>query len=166
MTRNSAIALTAVLVVGLTAAACTPESAGDATLAGKAERMESPGGGYTTVVGSLSDSIVHLATGDSIEWQSAGPAQVAGQPEGLLVTYHPYFELADTARVRRTAVAFFNALRPKLVDREPPFVVLRAVSLRSAERNGPTPLRAYGVVLERRVDGQWYRLGDSTALRP
>ena len=146
--------------------ACTPKPASDSTSVGISERMESPGGGYTTVAGSLSDSIVYLATGDSIEWQSAGPAQVTGQPEGLLVTYHPFFELADTARVRRTAFAFFQALRPKLGEREPPFVVLRAVSLRSAERSGPTPLRAYGIVVEKRADGLWYKLRDSTPLRP
>src|SRR5689334_18523778 len=65
------------------------------------DSMTSAGGGYTTTVaGTLSDSIVHLVTGDSLEWQSFGPLRITGKPEGLLVTYHPFVDLADTTRLR------------------------------------------------------------------
>jgi hypothetical protein len=114
----------------------------------------------------LSDSIVHLATGDSIEWQSAGPAVVTGQPAGLLVTYYPFFDLSDTTRVVRTALAFFTRLRSKFEAEEPPFVVLRAVSLRAARRKGMYGMHAFGVVVQKRVDGRWYQLDDSIPLPP
>ncbi len=114
----------------------------------------------------LSDSIVHLATGDSIEWQSAGPTVVTGKPAGLLVTYYPFFDLSDTTRVVRTALAFFASLRSKFEAEEPPFVVLRAVSLRAAERNGMYGMQAFGVVVQKRSDGRWYQLDDSIPLPP
>lgn len=126
----------------------------------------SAGGGYTTTrTGPLSDSIVHLAGGDSVEWQSFGPLTITGRPEGLLVTYHPFFALSDTEHVRRTALSFFDSLRTKFTNGEPPYIVLRAINLRAAQRDSGRRSSAYGVVLERRTDGLWYSLDDSIPIR-
>jgi hypothetical protein len=134
---------------------------------GRTDSMSSARGGYTTTLTApLSDSIVRLATGDSIEWQSFGPARVTGEPDGMLVTYHPFFELADTARVRRVAIVFFDSLRTKFTDEEPPFVVLRAVNLTARERERSAQLGAYGVVLEKREDGKYYELHAAAPIHP
>jgi hypothetical protein len=131
------------------------------------DSASSRGGGYkTTRVGALSDSIVHLANADSIEWQSFGLAQAPGRPDGLIITYHPFFALQDTGRVIRIALVLFDSLRKHFVGGEPPFVVLRAIDLRAAERTTDRKLRAYGVVIEKRTDGHWYRLGEASPVRP
>jgi hypothetical protein len=128
--------------------------------------MTSAGGGYkTTRTGPLSDSVVYLAIGDSIELQSLGPLHITGKPDGLLVTYYPFVDFADTTRLRRIAVSFFAALRPKFENGEPPFIALRAVDLRAKARTDQSHLRAFGVVLERRSDGLWYGLNETTPLK-
>lgn len=128
--------------------------------------MTSAGGGYkTTRVGALSDSIVHLAIGDSVELQSLGPLHISGKPDGLLVTYYPFTTLADTARLRRVALSFFAALRPKFINGEPPYIALRAVDLRASARTDDSHLRAFGVVIEKRSDSLWYGLNDSSPLK-
>jgi hypothetical protein len=135
----------------------------------RTDSMASAGGGYTTTVtGALSDSIVHLAAGDSLEFQSFGPAQVTGQPEGLLVTYHPFVSMSDSVRIRRVAIVFFDSLRTKFRYGEPPFVVMRAVDLRASERMGAlrVPMHAYGLVLEKRADGRWYGLHETSPIHP
>ena len=130
------------------------------------DSMTSAGGGYkTTVTGTLSDSIVHLVAGDSLEWQSFGPLRITGKPEGLLVTYYPFIDLADTTRLRTLALSFFAALRPHFTNGEPPIIVLRAVNLRAKERTEHAQLHAFGVVLEKRSDGLWYGLHESAPLK-
>lgn len=133
----------------------------------RTDSATSAGGGYrTTRFGALTDTIVHLSGGDSVELQSAGVARVPKQTDGLMVTYHPYFDLADTERVKQTALAVFDALRPKFLG-DPPWVVLRAASRPAVERNrggGPQD-HFYGVVLERLADGHWYPLGEHTPVR-
>jgi hypothetical protein len=115
--------------------------------------------GGELILGPLSDSVVHLSSGDSVEVQSSGPAIVPNQPAGLLITYHPYFPLGDTARVRVVAVALFQFLLPR-IKAPPPFVVLRAVNLSAAERNrgGLYSGKAFGIVLARHDDGRRYDL--------
>ena len=66
----------------------------------------SAGGGYrTTRIGALSDTVLHLAGGDSAELQSSGSVQVPNEPDGLMVTYHPYGGAKDTVYLTRTALA-------------------------------------------------------------
>ena len=115
--------------------------------------------GAELILGPLSDSVVHLPGGDSVQVQASGPAIVPNQPQGLLITYHPYFALADTARVRVVAVALFQYLLPKMTG-APKFVVLRAVNVSAAERNkgGYYQMNAYGIVMAYHDDGRWYDL--------
>ena len=110
----------------------------------------------------LSDTIVHLSTGDSLEFQATGPAVVPNKAPGLMVTFHPYFALSDTVRVRAAAIAFFQTLPPQMTA-DPRFVVMRAVDVPAARRNkgGYYDLKSFGVVLERRSDGRWYGLKES-----
>lgn len=117
--------------------------------------------GVSTYYTSLSDSIIHLARGDSVELQGAGPLVVRDEPQpGLMITYYPFLPLNDTAAVHQVALALFNQLRSHFVG-DPPFVGMRAVSLRAVDRQkgGQYKLRTYGVVLERHSDGLWYELG-------
>ena len=133
------------------------------------DSMKGAGGRYTTTRSrALSDSIVRLSPSDSIEWQSFGALKITGRPEGLLVTYHPFFDLADTARVRRVALLLFDSLRTKFDNGEPPYIVLRAVNLRARDRNQPSApaLHAFGVVLEKHGDGHWYVLQGAAPIRP
>ena len=119
------------------------------------------GSGTTvTLAGHLTDSVVHLKSGDSVEFQSTGPA-VVPTGTGLVVTYRPYFSLDDTARVRGVALEFFWALLPRITT-SPPFVVMRAIDVPAARRNqgGYYEIHTFGVVLERHADGQWYGMGE------
>ena len=126
----------------------------------------SAAGGYrTTRIGALSDTVLHLAGGDSAELQSAGSVQVPNEPDGLMVTYHPFAKTTDTAYLKRTALAVFDAVRPHFTNGEPPWIVLRAANRTAAERNAGGHDRFYGVVLEKHADGRWYPLHESTPVR-
>ena len=122
--------------------------------------------GVTTMYIHLSDSIVLLPNGDSLEFQATGPAIVPNRPHGLLVTYYPFADLADTIRLRSIAFEFFRTLMPRLQP-PPEWIVMRAVNVRALRRNqgGLYPMRAYGVVLERRSDGYWYPMNESQPIR-
>ena len=129
--------------------------------ADRSETPRVPRDGYVTEYANLSDSVVHLPTGDSLEFQATGPAEVPDRPPGLMITYHPFFPIADTARVKSAALALFRAVRERAGGTPPPpFVVLRAVGRRAAERRGTYEQQVFGVVLERRPDGRWYVLGE------
>jgi hypothetical protein len=129
--------------------------------ADRSETPREPGPGYVTEYTNLSDSVVHLPTGDSIEFQATGPAEVPNSLPGLMITYYPFFPIADTARVKSAALALFHAVRARAAGAPPPpFVVLRAVDRRAAERRGVYQQQVFGVVLERRSDGRWYVLGE------
>jgi hypothetical protein len=116
----------------------------------------------TTTYTHLSDTIIHLPRGDSIELQGSGPAIVPNEPAGLLITYRPFYSLSDTIAVSRVALELFQELIPHFTGR-PLFVVMRAVNVPAARRNqgGYYPLSAYGVVLERHSDNRWYLLNES-----
>jgi hypothetical protein len=120
-------------------------------------------GGVVTTYTRLTDSIVYLPYGDSLEFQATGPAVVPHEAPGLMVTFHPFFSLDDTVRVRKAALVFFQSLLPRLTG-PPPFIVLRAVDVPAARRNqgGYYPLHAFGVVLETHDDGRWYELHQTT----
>jgi hypothetical protein len=115
----------------------------------------------STREGPLWDRIVHLPSGDSVQVQSSIPAVVPNAPTGLLLTFHPFFPLTDSARVRAVAVALFQGMLAHTDTALPPFVVLRAVDKSSAERIGAYRMSAFGVVLERHADGVWYFLNET-----
>ncbi|MDB4906230.1 MAG: hypothetical protein JWO05_1014 [Gemmatimonadetes bacterium] len=126
----------------------------------------SAGGGYrTTRVGALSDTIIDVAGGDSVELQSAGTVTVKNQPDGLMVTYYPFFDLADTTRVRTTALAVFDVLRRRFENGGPPWIVLRAVNRPAVQRDSGGQDHFFGIVLEKRADGRWYTLHGASPVR-
>jgi hypothetical protein len=142
------------VIIWLVAAGATP------ACADRPDTRRVPASGYVTEYTHLSDSVVHLPTGDSIELQATGPVEVPDKPLGVMITYHPFFPIGDTARVKSNALALFRAVRARAAGTPPPFVVLRAVSRRAAERRGVYQQQAFGVVLEQRSDGRWYLLGE------
>jgi hypothetical protein len=109
---------------------------------------------------------VHLSTGDSVEIVGVGPAMIPNQPTGLLFTYHPFFvPNDDSARTIRVAKELWRSVvRPGLREPLPPFIVLQATSRRAGPILGVFTEVTYGVVLERRQDGKWLRLGTSQTL--
>jgi len=122
-------------------------------------------GGKVASADQHATPIVQLPTGDSVEIHSSGPVVVPHKPPGLIVEYHPFFEISDTARVYAVALALFSTIEPRLAP-EPPWVVLKAVDRSAAERRGPGfySMRSFGVVLNHGADGLWYRLHDTTQI--
>ena len=122
---------------------------------------ESPRGNVASVE-ERATPIVQLSTGDSVEIHSSGPVVVPDKPSGLIVEYHPFFEISDTARVYAVALALFSTIEPRLGPK-PPWVVLKAVDRSAAERRraGVYSMRSFGVVLNYGADGLWYRLHDA-----
>ena len=115
------------------------------------------------VATQFGDSVIHLPSGDSIEFQATGPAMVPNEAPGLLVTFYPFFAFQDSSRVRGSALAFLQMLLPILPER-PSWVVMRAVNVPAARRNRGSyyPIKAFGVVVEYHKDGRWYELQDTT----
>ncbi len=105
--------------------------------------------------------MMHLATGDSVRVLTTGPAIVPNQKPGLLVEYNPFLSLDDTSALRREALALWSVLRSRVDSLNPPFVVLRATT-RQPQLIGYQSVRNYGFVLERRADGRWYFLHETT----
>ena len=122
------------------------------------ENASTRNGAYSSVSTRLSDSIVRLESGDSVEFQATGTASIPNSPSGMLITYHPFVDIADTARIETIALNLFRRLQPQLRDSSPPFVVLRAVDQPASVRNriGFYQMKNFGVVLEHRADGKWY----------
>jgi hypothetical protein len=118
-----------------------------------------------TLFGKVDDRIVHLPSGDSIEWQLTLPASVKGSPPGILVEFYPFQSIGDTVALRSTALALFPIAIRELSSGSPNFLVLRAVSLRARDRKGFYHIHNYGFVFDHRSDGHWYRLNDSIPLR-
>ena len=143
--------------------ACTVRSESD-TL--RSESAENAKGSYrTTRSGALSDSVLHLANGDSVELQSTDSVQVPNEPGGLMVTYYPYRDPADTVLMQQKALAVFDALRPRFARDNPPWIVLRAASRPAAQRNNGGQDAFFGVVLEKHADGHWYPLHGASPVR-
>jgi len=132
----------------------------------QSDSATSAGGGYrTTRFGALSETVIHLLDCDSVELQSSGTVQVTNKPDGLMVTYYPYGDLMDTIRMRQKALAVFDVLRPRFVNGDPPWIVLRAASRPAAERNRGGRDHFFGVVLEKHADGRWYPLNGASPVR-
>ena len=115
----------------------------------------------TQVFGQLSSDTVRLFNGDSVEYQLTLPAVIAGQPQGRMYVYYPFRDLSDSARLRKIALGVFQHFWGEIESSPPPFVVLRAVNLPTAQRKGFYDMRQYGFVIDRRADGHWYFLGES-----
>ena len=111
---------------------------------------------HRTVYSSLSDRVVYLPDGDSVEWQNSLTAKVPDLPDGILVEFYPFRDMTDTVELRRQARAFFPIVHRELKDRNPAFFAFRAVSLPKSKRQGIYQLAHYGFVFERRADGRWY----------
>lgn len=128
-------------------------------------REREPSGGNVAGARQNTAVIVQLSTGDSVEVHSSGPAIVPDKPPGLVVEYHPFFAISDTARVYAVALALFSAIEPRL-DPKPPWVALKAVDRSAAERSrgGFYAMRSFGVVLDHGADGLWYRLHATTPI--
>ena len=118
------------------------------------------------VTGRLSDTVLHLENGDSVELQATVSAVVEGSPPGRMVIFHPFTDFSDIPRLRQTAIALFHYLQPGIDSAPPPFVVLRATNLPAAQRKGFYNIENYGFVLERHADGKWYFLHESDPLPP
>ena len=104
-----------------------------------------------------------MPSGDSIEVVAVGPAIVSGKPPGVLFTYYPFVSLEDTSRIGRIAAELWRVqVKPTLGSPEPEFVVLQATSRRAGPIRGYVLVVNYGVVLERRGDGNWYYLDSTT----
>lgn len=113
----------------------------------------------TTTYHGMEACIVHLPSGDSVEWQATLAAQADNAPPGVLVEFYPFRSLADSEALHREALGFFDIAYPELRPRKPGFIVLRAVDLRTAQRTGIYRLNNFGFVFERRADGHWYEYG-------
>jgi hypothetical protein len=101
---------------------------------------------------------VHLQSGDSVEILGWSAAVVPGEPQGLLLGYRPFTPMEDTVQLRRTAIALWHTYaRAEAEQRRTTWIVLRAQS--QPERGVGLPVATsftYGVVLDRRADGNWY----------
>lgn len=174
--RRRAPTWAAAAALGL-ALACdrAPEGAGrpaDPPLPGSGETRAVPPPGPagsdagTPAPRETAPTLVQLASGDSAEVVGVGPAMVPNQPSGLLFTYHPFFAPnEDTVRTVRVATELWHStVRPRLREPLPPFVVLQATSRRAGPIRGTFGETTFGVVVERRQDGEWYRLGTSEPL--
>ena len=104
-------------------------------------------------------AVFHLPSGDSIEVVGIGPAVVPDRTAGLLFTFYPFVPIADTVRIRRVAAELWRVrVKSQLPAPPPSFVVLQATSRRAGPINGIARFENYGIVLERRADGNWYYL--------
>jgi hypothetical protein len=102
---------------------------------------------------------VHLEAGDSVEVAGWYTAVVPDRSQGLLLGYHPFIPMQDTLGLRRIAVALWHAYaRPVAEEHGVDWVVLQSQSWPDPRAVVPTTRKTYGVVLERRADGNWYFL--------
>jgi hypothetical protein len=113
----------------------------------------------STTYSQLSNRIVRLPSGDSVEWQTTLAAQAANAPPGVLVEFFPFRALADSTNLHHEALELFEVAYPELRARQPGFLVLRAVDVRTAQRTGIYKMNNFGFVFERRSDGHWYEYG-------
>lgn len=110
--------------------------------------------------------VLRMPSGDSVEVVAVGAAIVSGKPPGLLFTYHPFVSLEDTSRIERIAAELWRVhVKPTLGSPEPDFVVLQATSRRAGPIHGSVSVVNYGVVLERRSDGNWYFLNSAVRVQ-
>jgi hypothetical protein len=115
------------------------------------------------IYGRFSNEIVHLPSGDSLEYQARIPVRVPEGP-GAVYMYYPFAPMDDTVRLKRIALDLFRSIRPGLDSASVAFVVMRAVDKRAADRVGVYEIKQYGVVVRRRAQG-WSLLEDTVLIR-
>jgi len=107
-------------------------------------------------------AFLHLSATDSVRILATELVHVPGQPTGLSIDYAATHGLADTASLKRRAIAILRAERPRLDSLHLVNVVVRAVDKASDSTSTLFHRNLYGFVLQRRTDGRWYFLRDST----
>jgi hypothetical protein len=107
-------------------------------------------------------AFLHLSGTDSVRILATELVHVPGQPPGLSIDYAATNGLADTASLKRRAIAILRAERPRLDSLHLVNFVVRAVDKASDSTSTLFHRNLYGFVLQRRTDGSWYFLRDST----
>jgi hypothetical protein len=105
-------------------------------------------------------AFLHLSATDSVRILATELVHVPGQPPGLVIDYAATNGLADTALLKRRAIAILRAESPHLDSLHLGNVVVRAVD--KASDSTLFHRKLYGFVLQLRTDGNWYFLRDST----
>ena len=105
-------------------------------------------------------AFLHLSATDSVRILATELVHVPGQPPGLVIDYAATNGLADTALLKRRAIAILRAESPHLDSLHLGNVVVRAVD--KASDSTLFHRKLYGFVLQRRADGSWYFLRDRT----
>ncbi|MDQ6771040.1 MAG: hypothetical protein M3Z54_13755 [Gemmatimonadota bacterium] len=105
--------------------------------------------------------IVRPDTGDSVVALASGLVGTPDGSRGLLFEFRPFVPLSDTASLRRIAKALFSLRRSTIDSMGVPYVALRATDRPPMQNNSKVFFQAYGFVLERRGDAQWYFLHET-----
>lgn len=104
---------------------------------------------------------LHLGPTDSVRVLATELVHVPGQPPGLSIDYAATSGLADTAVLKRRAIAILRAERPRLDSLHLVNFVVRAVDKASDSSATLFHRKSYGSVLQLR-DGKWYFLREAT----
>ncbi|HEX6806911.1 MAG TPA: hypothetical protein VF118_02925 [Gemmatimonadaceae bacterium] len=107
-------------------------------------------------------AFLHLSATDSVRILATELVHVPGQPPALSIDYAATSGLADTAALKRRAIAILRAERPHLDSLHLVNVVVRAVDRASDSSSTLFHRKLYGFVLQLRPDGNWYFLRGST----
>lgn len=104
---------------------------------------------------------LHLGPTDSVRVLATELVHVPGQPPGLSIEYAATSGLADTAALKRRAIAILRAEQPHLDSLHLVNFVVRAVDKASDSSATLFHRKLYGFVLQFR-NGNWYFLRDAT----
>lgn len=107
-------------------------------------------------------AFLRLSATDSVRILATELVRVPGQPPGFVIDYAAAKGLADTALLKRRAIAILRAERPHLDSLHLLNVVVRAVDKSSDSTGTPFHRTMYGFVMQHRTDGNWYFLRGST----
>ena len=107
-------------------------------------------------------AFLHLSATDSVRILATELVHVPGQPPSFQIDYAATKGLADTASLKRRAIAILRAERPHLDSLHLVNVVVRAVDKSSDSTGTPFHRTLYGFVMQLRTDGNWYFLRGST----
>ena len=109
---------------------------------------------------------LHLPSGDSVIVIGSGPARVPDKPDGLLIKYHTFVAMTDTATLRREALEMWHHFFAKIDSLSLSWVVFQATTQTPPPFIGIERGQMYGFVLEKRGDGKWYFLDGTIPLAP
>ena len=105
--------------------------------------------------GRLLDSVVHLASGDSVAVQRIGPATTSDGRPTMSVGFYPFHAGTDTARVVATAHALLAALAP--AGDSAGRVVMTVERSRGIRLGTTIEFDPTSVAFERARGGRWVR---------